>query len=96
MNPFKAENHTYSPDMQALFKELTEVSSKIFLLHAEEKGAAINLDAVSNYMKMCIDFDASMFKLSAEQAFKNIPDTSLCIDEKVAIAAHEAFKAVIR
>ena len=95
MNPFKSSVIAESDEMKALFKELREINARICLLYAEEKGAEFNTDTVLRNLHSATELDAILFKTYAHQQLNNQPETSLDINERIAIAAHEAYKKVI-
>lgn len=95
MNPFESKgNIAESNEMKALFKELREVHAKICLQYAEEKGADLSMDHVHRCIHSAADFDIIMFKIRASAQLVHQPETTLPIDERIAIAAHEAYKEV--
>lgn len=94
MNPFKSEAIADSPELKSLFNELREINARICLQYAEEKGVELNMDHVHRSISAMVDFDVIMFKTYACYQLNNQPETSLDINEKIAIAAHEAYKRV--
>ena len=96
MNPFISQMMADSDKMKALFVELREITARICFQYAEEKGENLNMDHVHRSIHAATDFDVVMFKTYAFHQLNNQPETSLPIDERVAIAAHEAYKKVIK
>jgi hypothetical protein len=94
MNPFKSDNIAETEEMKALFRELREINARICLLYAEEKGADLNMDHVHRSIHAATDFDVIMFKMYAASKLSTQPETSLSLDERIAVAAHEAYKEV--
>lgn len=94
MNPFKYSSLAETEQMKALFKELSELNARICLQHAEEKGVELNMDHVHRSIHAATDFDIVMFKTSAFHQLNNQQETSLDINERIAIAAHEAYNKV--
>lgn len=92
MNPFKSKVTVESPEMKALFKELSELNARICLQYAEEKGCEFNIDTIASYMQGSTAFDIVMFKQYASYEYDKIPSTTLYPGERVAVAAHEAYK----
>lgn len=94
MNPFEYKPKFESPEMKALFKELSELTSRICLQHAEEAGENVSFDSLSRSLAGTVEFNTVWFKTAAFHKFATQPETTLPIDERVAIAAHEAYKQV--
>lgn len=94
MNPFEYKPRFESDEMKTLFKELNELISRICLQHAEEAGENISFDSLSRSLAGSVEFITVWFKTSAFHKFSTQPETSLPISERVAIAAHEAYKEV--
>lgn len=92
MNPFKSTATAESPEMKALFKELSELNARICLQYAEEKGCEFNIDTIASYMQGSTAFDIVMFKQYAIYEYDKIPKDLLSPDERIAVAAHEAYK----
>ena len=93
-NPFKGQSVAESDKMKALFKKLREVNAEICLQYAEEYGEKLNMDHVHRSLHALTDYDVVMFKIYAASYLNTQPETSLDINERIAIAAHEAYKKV--
>ena len=94
MNPFQSSAISETEEMKSLFKELREITGRICLQYAEEKGEKLNMDHVHRSLHASIDFDVIMFKTYAYHQLNSQSTTSLPMSEKIAIAAHEAYKKV--
>lgn len=93
-NPFKTTGIAESDEMKSLFKELHELNARICLQYAEEKGTEFSIDTVLRNINALTEFDIIMFRTYAHTALTTQPETSLDINERIAIAAHEAYKQV--
>ncbi|UIS65604.1 hypothetical protein PP425_gp089 [Enterobacter phage vB_EclM_Q7622] len=94
MNPFEYKDRFNSPEMKALFKELNDITSRICLQHAEEAGEEYSHEALSCSLQGTVEFTSVWFKTAAFHKFAIQPETTLPMNERVAIAAHEAYKQV--
>ncbi len=96
MNPFEYKDRFSSPEMKALFKELNELTSRICLQHAEEAGEEYSHEALSYSLQGTVEFTSVWFKTAAFHKLSTQPETTLPMNERIAIAAHEAYKQVIK
>ncbi|QQG32242.1 hypothetical protein CkP1_0082 [Citrobacter phage CkP1] len=97
MNPFKQSAAiAESEAMKALFKELREVHASICLQHAVEFGEKIDMNFIHNSINASTAFDIVYFKSMAAHKLSTQPENSLPTDERIAVAAHEAYKEVIK
>ncbi|AKU43733.1 hypothetical protein CPT_Merlin87 [Citrobacter phage Merlin] len=94
-NPFKTTGIAESDEMKALFKELREINARICFQYAEEKGIEFNVDTVLRNINALTEFDIVMFRMFAYTALANQPENTLPIDERIIIAANEAYNKVI-
>ena len=94
MNPFTGKNIAESNEMKTLFNKMREVTAAICLQYAEEQGEALVMDTVHRNIHALVDFDIIMFKIQANSFLTNQPETTLPMSERIAIAAHEAYKEV--
>ena len=95
MNPFKHTNIAQSDEMKALFKELREINARICFQYAEEKGIDFSVDAVTRELTAATEIDVVMFRMFAYTALATQPENTLPIDERIIIAANEAYNKVI-
>lgn len=96
MNPFKSNDMAETEAMKALFKELREVHASICLQHAVEFGEKIDMNFIQNSINAAATFDVIFFKSIASRYLSMQPETTLRNDDCIAVAAHEAYKEVIK
>ncbi|BBC78134.1 Hypothetical protein KNT65_gp086 [Escherichia phage EcS1] len=91
MNPFDT-NLKRSDEMNALFKELDSVVCKMFLQEAEDNGEHADFINLLSTTQTNVAFSIIKLKSLAFHYLAKQPETKLCQDDKVAVAAHEAYK----
>lgn len=96
MNPFSQKNKFSSPEMKALLLQLKEVTAKICLQYAEENGEKYDDALIHQTINSQVQFTNITFKMFAESKLALQPASTLSNDDKVAIAAHEAYKRVVQ
>ncbi|YP_010843961.1 hypothetical protein PP427_gp105 [Salmonella phage KM16] len=94
-NPFKHSNIAKSDEMKSLFNELREINARICLQYAEEKGTEFSVDAVTRELTAAAEIDVVMFRIFAYTALATQPENTSPIDERIIIAANEAYNKVI-
>lgn len=95
-NIFASKYQTQTPEMKAKFAELRKLVAEMLLLHCEEKGEETDLTHFGVQLKSAIEFDVVWFRTCAFHKLANQPDTPLPMSEKIAIAAHEAYKNMVK
>lgn len=94
MNPFNRDRLPESPERREIVKRLEKVLCELYLNDVESYGEKFNFDRMRAEVGAIVDFQHIYMHTSAYMFFGQQPETSLPIDERMAIAAHEAFKKV--
>lgn len=96
MNPFASKNIEQSIEMKSLFRGMEELIAQICLLHCEETGEKADITLVQGVLNSVVDFRCIHFRAAAFHKLNTQPKGNLPVSEKIAIAAHEAYKMVTR
>lgn len=95
-NVFESKYQTQSPEMEQKFIELRKLIAEMLLLHCEEKGEQTDLTTFGLQLSRAVDFDSIWFRTSAFHKLATQPEIQLPASEKITIAAHEAYKAMVK
>lgn len=95
-NVFKSSYQEQSPEMKQKFNELRKLTAEMLLLHCEEKGEDTDITTFGIQLSRAVEFDSVWFRTSAFHKLATQPETPLPMSEKIAIAAHEAYKAMVK
>lgn len=97
MNPFgMPDKFGISEERKALENELKLVLSKLFLNYAEEEGQRFSFERLLTDVYGISQFQLVWMKTAAYHKYATQKETLLSEDDKIAIAAHEAFKDIVR
>ena len=95
LNPFKSQNIIETDEMKGLFKELQELTTRICLQYVEDCGTTVSIDSIHRNIQSSIDYAITVFKIRANSALINQPNTNLPLEECIAIAAHTAYNEIV-
>lgn len=95
-NVFESKYQPRSPEMEQKFNELRKLTAEMLLLHCEEKGEQTDLTTFGLQLYRAVEFDSIRFRTSAFHKLATQTETQLPASEKIAIAAHEAYKAMVK
>lgn len=93
MNPFKSKQNN-SKEVDNFFVELKEIINKILLQTSEDKGQETDLNQILLEIISTAQCQTICFKAIAAWKLTTQPKSPLPLADKVAIAAHEAYKAM--
>lgn len=96
MNPFAMPRKPISEERKALENEFKLVISKLFLNYAEEEGQRFSFDQLLCDVNGLSNFQLVWMKTAAFHKYATQKETLLSENDKIAIAAHEAFKEVVQ
>jgi hypothetical protein len=94
-NVFESKYQEQSPEMKQKFNELRKLTAEMLLLHCEDKGEEADLTTFGIQLSRAVEFDSVWFRTSAFHKLATQPETPLPANEKIAIAAHEAYKSMV-
>lgn len=96
MNPFGMPSKPISEERKALENELKLVLSKLFLNYAEEDGQRFSFEQLLCDVNGISQYQLVWMKTAAFHKYATQKETLLGQNDKIAIAAHEAYKEVVQ
>lgn len=95
-NPFGYKDNFNSPEMKDLLKDLKNITAKICLLYTEE-NSKYDSNELRSIINSQVDFTECYFKTAAYHELSVLcadDKIDLAFADKIAVAAHKAYKKV--